>query len=1026
MTPSNPSRRSRVSHLALTVALLSASPAAYAQFQEPSAGAQLWAAGPKRMGPVPYALIEAEALNEQERAALRAAARDRASEDARRVRELRDKAAPAGITDAEKTLAASNLIESLRAAQQKAILDRRDAEDLKVTGKTGIALVSVAAKTPMGVATMALAGPAIEDELNKGIDKLTDFETSYKASVSTAVELALLRAKPELIQRWQAAGITEANRKEAAEALFGSANDFFKEGIGKNLDPSLKTEIQGIQVSLLKEGLDTVAARQAQGKEAFETFQQQTEARFADQKTQIEKVVGQVQTIRKAVVQQTEAIQLLAKTTVMQLERLESRIEGKLDALDASQRATQSALYRNMGPRDRLTALLDPSFLPSKTDEQKAKRSEEIADLTKLNRILDAKGNIDTTLDGIGAAASFAVAIGVKVDVAGISRGVAMAKSAVNIGASLATGNYFGALMAAGGLFGGGGGEDPNTAAFAQINAKLDQIIDLQKETLAKIDDLSRKIDEQHFAVMTSLEGIEQKLNHTNELLAKVYAEPYSSCRLFAALTDIHGIEVKSGLYATYSERVRHFAIDQRMDEKPSTKCFDYLLRKITLGDVAGAGTFSPAALLLADTWEPANIGKPQSTKERFNAMWIAHHAILGWATVGDRRTISASKPICMNRAFSRLTGLPAEIDSLVEADVACPAEDIARSSSWHPFKVRDGEASADTIATSIYSPTEVAHIGELMLYITPFYELAVLSNETDKLRLPTAREFLENDAIYTDKTRVENAQRAHYMVEKYPEQMSVALIQQAVREGVYLVPSIARVLKETGFGTKSPALTQKNVKKELAVLGGIDPASMDAPFANCVVSSKAWQERPFLVAACLMEENPRLAKNVARYLAAQDKISLRNSDATLAWAYRTPSEIQLKEVFPSVTTLARVGAPSDQTWQWSITINGLGQQTMPFPAVAEVTSRFLDRGTTETLRGIRERFELRVQANRADQDLSKPSDKMTDREREVAQYYLRQGARREERLIATSMGSWASEMWRPEAEKLAAKPPLK
>lgn len=1020
MTSSHLWRRNPVSHLALAAALLSA-PVAHAQFASPSSGAQLWAAGPKRMGPVPYALIEAEALNEQERAALRSAARDRASDDVRRVKELRDRAAPANITEAEKTQAASNLIESLRAAQQKAVLDRRDADDLKVTGKTGIALLSVAAKTPMGAATMVLAGPAIEDSLNKGIDKLTDIEPTYKASVATAVELALLRAKPETVELWQKTGITDANRKDAAKALFGSSNAFFEEGIGKELDPSLKTEIQDIQTSLLKDGLDTIAARQAQGKEAFAAFQQQTETRFSDQKSQIEKVVGQVQTIRRAVAQQTQAIQLFAKTTVMQLERLESKIDGKLDALEASQRATQSAMYRNMGPKDRLTALLDPSFLAAKTDEQRQKRSEEIADLTRLNRILDAKGNIDTALDGIGAAASFAVAVGVKVDVAGITRGVAMAKSAINVGASLATGNYLGALMAAGGLFGGGGGDDPNTAAFAQINARLDQIIDLQKETLAKIDDLSRKIDEQHFAVMSSLQGIEQKINHTNDLLARISAEPYANCRLFAALTDIHDIEVRAGVYATYAERVRHFAIDQRMEEgKSATKCFDFLLRKITLGDVAGAGVFKPAALLESDTWEPAEIGKPQSTAERFKAMWIAHHAMLGWATVQAKRDVAGSKPICMNRAFSKLSGLPAEVDALKETDVSCPSEDISRSDSWHPFKIRDGEASAGTIATSIYSPVEVSHIGEMMLYLTPFFELAVLSKEKDKLRLPEPWEFLKNDAIYTDPTRVENAQRAHHMLEKYPEQLSIALIQQAVREGTYLVPTIARTLKETEFGAKSPGISQKSVRHELAMLGGVDVATMDDQNANCVVSTKAWQERPFLVAACLMEANPRLAKNVARFLAAQDRIALRNQDATLAWAYRTPSEIQLKEVFPSVTTLARVGAPADQTWQWSITINGVGQKVMPFPSVAEVTSRFLDRGATETMRAIRERFELRVQANKADEQLSKPSDKLSDREREVARYYLRQGARREERLIATSLGSWSAEMWRPKEEKLA------
>ena len=1002
-------RNSFVSRFALALALSATAQAAHAQSKTPSEGAQLWAAGPRKFGPVPYALVEAEALTDLERDAFRAAAFNRTVEETRRVREIREKGAPNGITENERSQAAYHLIDSLRVAQKAAVLDKRAVDEAKLGLSSIVAVVNYAASTK-SKAILSIAGPAINDTLNKGVTSLANVEANYKASVSTAVELALLKADRETVAKWKATGITEANRKEAAEALFGANNTFFSEGIGKDLDPAMKTELQGVQIGLLKSGLDTVVARQAQGETALRAFERQTEARFTQQKVQIQKVVGEVQTLRKVVANQIEAVDLLAKNTKAQIESL----EGRLDSVSEGQRATQAAMLRSMGPRDRLLALQDPAFLPPKTPEEKAQRAEDIKNLARFNRVMSIKDGLDEGLSGIGAAAGFAVSLGVQIDTVNLNRNINTAKSALNFAASLATGNYVGALMSAGGLFGGGGGEDGTTVALGQISKKLDEVIELQKMTLARIEELSEKIDLNHAQVMSKLQVIEHKIDQANKLLAVQDAQPYSNCRSFMQMSAIKGIVIRSGVYASYAKRIEHFAADQEVHPPGFAKsllCFEYLRDTIIPGQAPPASPFETAIILRASTWEAGEVGTPKSTKARLDAMWRAHHAVLGWSSVDAATIASDTKQNCVNRALSKVAGLPGAIASLQEKELSCQGiADISKDAAWAPLRGRGGDIVGANVIKDPYSPKIAAHFGELVLFLTPFFELAV-STPDGKLRLPKPKELTSTDAAFNDGKRRTNSQTATWIINSYAEQLSLAIAQEGIIEGAALVPSLARVMSEAKFGAGSAAITKGSLKKELAAVAGIDiskPPDVDSD--HCLVTTKAWQEKPLLVAACLMESNPVLARNVGRYLAVRDLQAKAQSAPSLAFAYVTSSSQHLQEVFPSLSTLNRADPARPTSWQWSYTINGLPTQSMSFPMVSEVTSGFLERGPNiERLTDLRDRFELRALANKADEDLSKPSPTLSDRQREIARYYLRQGARRQETLISTSLTEWGT-----------------
>lgn len=982
-----------------------------ASAQSLSAGAKLWAEGPKHLGPVPYALVEAEAMSEHEESAFREASRDRLLAETKRLEELRSKAGPSKVTEAESKLAAQDLVDSLGIAHKNRVLDRRMVEDTNIAADVGMVVLQVVSRGKVkgkSMTMMEIAAPAIQDSVHKGVENLADVENNYKASVQTAIDLALAKATPGLVQQWHKQGVTEANRAQAAEALFGDANAFFKDGIGKDLDPDVRKELRGVQVDLLARGLTNVAARMQQGEAALTAFQASTEARFKNQQGQITKVVKDVQTLRLAVANQVEAIDLLARTTQSQMERLGSQLEGLSD----SNRATQAAMLRQMGPRDRLLALQDPSFLPTKTAEEKQKRDEEVSRLARYDRVMTIKEGLDDKLAIVGAAAGFAVKLGIPIDTANLNKNISTAKSAINVVSSLATGNYVGAIMALGGL-GGGGGEDGTTAALNAINARLDEVIKLQKETLAKIQELSDKIDRNHEEVMVKLQVIEHKIDNLAQIVATTDVRPYQSCKSFVSLARQKNFKITSGSYARYADRVAHFEADQVTEPPRQSRaelCFRWLRDVIAAGEGGPAKVqYEPASAIRSDTWESKAIGTPASTRFKLDSMWAAHHVMLGWSeVVGPKQQYSATRQNCVKRAVSILAGLPGKISSLREEQLSCRdrADDISVSLEWTPLKLHRGQemSSADVTAHPV-SVRATTHLAEMMLYLTPFFEIAVEATG-GRLRLPQPSE-LPKSAVLDDSVRVENASAGNHMIQEFADQITRTIVQESVLNGTALVPTIARVLLEDQFGAKAAKLTKPSVYAELAAAA--QQSETDAARDKlCTVTSKAWKEQPYAVAVCLMQANPILAQNVGRFIAAKEIYAKAPvTSAALSWAYRA-TDTTLKEMVPGLSTLKRVAADRQGQWQWSYDVPGTGPAVFPFPMVSEVAFGFLDIGPSiERLSDLRDRMEMRVQANAADEQLANKDNGLSDRRRVVARWYLRNGARRETRLIEASLGTW-------------------
>ncbi|RVO52077.1 hypothetical protein [Sinorhizobium meliloti] len=192
-------------------------------------------------------------------------------------------------------------------------------------------------------------------------------------------------------------------------------------------------------------------------------------------------------------------------------------------------------------------------------DEGQRNTLEESLEADKARE--DVITDIQDTANDLGEIADIAANIGLPPEVV---QGVKTAQTAAVGLAKLATGDYLGAIASVTSLVGLGA---PDAAAgrhaammqymaeqFAQLNAKLDRIIDLQVQTLQAISQLSK--DQQRFRreVLTQLDRIESSVLRNEQILQAILLNEWTECNAL--------INGGTALQGTYLIRTREMLID--------------------------------------------------------------------------------------------------------------------------------------------------------------------------------------------------------------------------------------------------------------------------------------------------------------------------------------------------------------------------------------------------------------------------------------------------------------------------------
>lgn len=255
---------------------------------------------------------------------------------------------------------------------------------------------------------------------------------------------------------------------------------------------------------------------------------------------------GDVQQIRTELVDTAQQVINLQKATDGRLNKLTGQMKEVLALTEESKRSLNSIRQDAATAKKATQTLSQISFLGWTTDQKlEAVRTGMFPDLTptqasSLQRSLEAdlKREIvvrDTQLAArnIGEIANIAANLGVDGNVV---TGLKIAQTGATAVAQYYTGDYIGMMSSATSLLGVGkpSAEAKQHAAmmgyldaqFKQINQKLKEIIELQKQTLKALDQLSEEVR----AVRLDVRRVEYLVLLSHDLLKKLVKDEWKSC----------------------------------------------------------------------------------------------------------------------------------------------------------------------------------------------------------------------------------------------------------------------------------------------------------------------------------------------------------------------------------------------------------------------------------------------------------------------------------------------------------------
>ncbi|MDD5266892.1 MAG: hypothetical protein PHO08_07160 [Methylococcales bacterium] len=213
-------------------------------------------------------------------------------------------------------------------------------------------------------------------------------------------------------------------------------------------------------------------------------------------------------------------------------------VSNDLDSLKNDQSVTayqvglvQDMLFDQQPPKIKL-AMLDADAKPGLSVQQRTElkayfeveiKKQEI--MTTANEVVSVVSDVNTIMTHLG------------IKDQRVSDAVRYGSAAVNALGQAFTGNYFGAIATVSGLFGPTQEDSAQRqfqAVFSQlreIQKSLDQIIDLQKETLTKIEALSKQLADVEKRIQERFDNIDFELKTISSASRYLIWKDYDSCR---------------------------------------------------------------------------------------------------------------------------------------------------------------------------------------------------------------------------------------------------------------------------------------------------------------------------------------------------------------------------------------------------------------------------------------------------------------------------------------------------------------
>lgn len=709
----------------------------------------------------------------------------------------------------------------------------------------------------------------------------------HERAAENIVRAAVAQANEDTRQKWLTTSIdTPEAHASAINELMGDQNDFFNAHALAGLPEGARLELLDARDGMLKAALVRYA-KMNDTERAAES--QSVRNELQAQRRQIEDL---------AFLKEEIPIQLDAMSHIMET-RLES-VEVELGLINDQVGAIQSQMWRGMDERGRLSALKN-GFMPNMPD---AKRKEMIGDLSKTVSIMNRRDELNSKLQTVGQIGTALAQMGVPIDAVNLQKNVNTASVAINVISSIAMGNMFGAFTGASGLFGGGGGQD---AADAAIHQKLDQVIKLQKQTLVKLDELSKQIQASTDLLLSKLDNIDQKVTTILALMRdQSFVNPLNSCRIFSE--DARNKGMIDGQYPSYEARAEHFRDDNTgLGHRHYQACRSFI-ESLRLIHPEGRDIGSPG--VLSPFFAEANITAPKDVTLDDKGNPIGLEPLYEMMVNATWKAIPPdADAACRDHLLAVLSDAPSRLSS-GQAVFACPG---TSATARELMSGLGRKILADKALEVYYSPLIIKSLIGYMQFVGPFDDLAVTSG-TDAELIPIA-DIIQNGLV-SDPDK-DNAVWTRY----YMDHLNVSVAQQTVLSGYYAIPAVVEVLRRESFGHKPSSYLPTNRPT-------VDHRCPGRPGEFPLETHLGW--------SCLLAENPYFLSNTIRYLVVK---ALQQSGSSLNDYNKALSDMDpgnITGVLPGLPI--RIPPGSDK---WSIGMRDASAKPwdIPLPSRAEIAA---------------------------------------------------------------------------------------
>lgn len=713
-----------------------------------------------------------------------------------------------------------------------------------IVDTTIIGGATVASSTGVGAVPAAAGGFLLQSAFDSGMESM---KQTYAEEQAKLYLNAFAYARKTTGDDFLKAEDIKIENLARLRAFAYSGQDIkLQEARAKVIPPDARNALQQAEIGMLKQAFE----KQALIKDKTDAELQESVSLAKEKIAKVDEDVKQFRT------ETTDALKLVQG----QFKAIHDNSKIMQEELQGIKQATvqntsdiayvQHALYGRMTPTEQLDAITKGGFFRDMPVDKKG-------ELVKNLKVLSLADSITAKLETASAVTGLLTKVGVlnASEASNLNKNIKTATAVVNVAASIATGNYVGAIMAAGGLF--GGGEDPAQAqhaeimaAFADIKKELEEVKRLQKETLQKLNDLSNQLT-------LSTKIIRQDIASLRRLTVSFFAESFSQsdevitfdrCAKFfqsAHREDIPG-RAKQGAFASYADRVSHFQ-GTAVNEQGQAD-FHHCMEKLNLlVDLKGSIATSPIPAVYRYEAIVYKESEPEreSLIDAYGDILEAHYRLLK-ANSQPERIACATNLVVLSAANFRLTSSLPNIEGTGSTTLRTCAAKV--SPLLVALKDSYGLEIGERAIHNYVEPIRIIEVSRFLQFLASYEELIYSPGNLVSSVPPVLPTSIPVTGNVNRKYPYEK--RLATRINAFIDILSIGLAQQRFADGILILPHIV-------------VNASKSHKTKDLTANGKDDDERSRNAKRCVF------ENDSVHAQCLLKRYPLIARNVETWISS-------------------------------------------------------------------------------------------------------------------------------------------------------------